>query len=362
MTALESIREEVVKANLRARGNSLIRRKSRSPSKPAAKWTASARVAGSKGIALSIVLSTLGCSHARGDTGGCTMCSYLLDGSGTSPTADQLVEQVRNALNELDGKNGPFSVKIYTSGSFLDSSEVPEKARIQILELIGAIDEVREVVLETRPEYVTDAIMTEVRGLLGSRVVELGIGLETSNDAIRALCINKNFDYSEFKEAVETARKQSIGVRAYVLLKPPFLTESQAIEDVKHTIDEMLELEVTTISINPVNIQKNTLVEYLWNRRKYRPPWLWSVVEVLKHAADAAAAEKKTVNIVCDPAAAGKIRGTHNCPKCDAMVISAIRSFSLDNQPKVLDALDCDCKALWRHTCIHEDVSQLVHR
>lgn len=360
--SIKAVTDEIVKANLHARGRSLEGRKSRSPNRPAAKWTAEAKVAGSRGIALSIVLSTLGCSHARGETGGCTMCSYLLDGTSKPPSSEELIEQVQHALRDLEGKDGPFSVKMYTSGSFLDSAEVPDHARKEILRRIAAIDDVREVVLETRPEYVTDEIMRDTRALLGSRKVELGIGLESSSDRVRALCINKNFDYSAFKSAVEIAHKHTVGVRAYVLLKPPFMTEAQAIRDVKRTIDDLVTLGVSTISINPVNIQKNTLVEYLWNRRKYRPPWLWSVVEVLKYANKTSIAGKKTISIVCDPAAAGKNRGTHNCSKCDADVINAIRSFSLDGLPAVLDGLNCDCRALWNHTLVHEDISLLVHR
>ncbi|MGQ4910778.1 MAG: archaeosine biosynthesis radical SAM protein RaSEA [Candidatus Thorarchaeota archaeon] len=358
MSTTQKIQDEILKASVRARGRSVEHRKTRDPRRPAAKWVAEARVAGVKGNALSIVLSTIGCSHARGDSGGCTMCSYLLDGTSKSPTPEELIDQFKSALRELDGIDGPHSVKIYTSGSFFDPDEIPETARREILSIISGLNEVQEVILETRPEYVTDSVMAEVRGVLGDRAIELGIGLESSSDLVRTVCVNKQFEYDEFRASVETARRHDIGVRAYVLLKPPFLTENEAIVDVKRTIDDLVALKVATISVNPVNVQRNTLVEHLWNRRRYRPPWLWSVVEVLQYAHKVS---KGDINIVCDPAAAGKIRGTHNCSKCDKAVVDAIRRFSLDGNPRVFAHLSCDCKSLWKHTLEHEGISLLVH-
>jgi len=69
-----------------------------------------------------------------------------------------------------------------------------------------------------------------------------------------------------------------------------------------------------------MTIHKRTLVERLWKLGAYRPPWLWSAVEILKNA---------DAEIICDLVAAGKIRGPHNCFKCDNQVAKEIREFSL---------------------------------
>ena len=173
------------------------------------------------------------------------------------------------------------------------------------------------------------------------------------------MCINKNFDLHAFKEVLKTSRSYNIGIRAYVLLKPPLLTERDALLDALSTIQEAKALGVTTVSLNPVNVQKNTLVERLWFRRKYRPAWLWTLIEILSKTR---ASVDSSINIVCDPVAAGKVRGVHNCGKCDGSIISAIRNFSLEQNPAIFSHLDCDCKQLWRHTLIHEDFAHLIHR
>ena len=356
---LDEMQELVKRTTVESRGVSVARRRAKNPNKPAAAWTIQARIGPKTGTALSIVLSTEGCAHARGSEGGCTMCSYLLDGTNVNPTSDEFVNQFVEAMKKVEKTPGPISVKIYTSGSFLDSNEIPIEARHRILTEIARDERIREVVLESRPEYVNDAILEEVRELLGNRSVELAMGLESSSYKIRSLCINKNFDFSAFKDAVDIGKKYNIGTRAYVLLKPPFLTERDAILDAQQTISDAISAGATTVSINPVNIQSNTLVESLWKKQNYRPPWLWSVVQVLQYAHDAA---KGIARVVCDPAAAGKKRGTHNCGKCDKSIINAIRQYSLNQNINAFDGLQCECKELWNYILTHEDVSLLVHR
>ena len=356
---LNEMQNLVKNASSMSRGVSVIKRRAKNPNKPAAAWTTQARIGTETGTALSIVLSTEGCAHARSSEGGCTMCSYLLDGTSMNPTSDEFLNQFLEAMRKLENATSPLSVKIYTSGSFLDTEEIPIEARNLILTEIANDARIKEVVLESRPEYVQDSILEEMRSLLGNRSIELAMGLESSSDLIRSLCINKNFDFAAFKEAVDIGEKYEIGTRAYVLLKPPFLTERDALLDAQKTISDAIDAGATTVSLNPVNVQSNTLVESLWKKQKYRPPWLWSVVAVLQYAHEAA---KGAANVVCDPVAPGKTRGTHNCGKCDASIVSAIRQFSLTQNVQTFDGLQCECRNLWNYTLTHEDVSLLVHR
>ncbi len=353
-----SIQEAIARASMDARQDSIKRRKSKDLSQPAAAWLSTTRIGGTDGTALSIVLATIGCSHARGISGGCTMCSYLLDGSETPPSGEQIIKQFQNAMSKLEKKQAPLSVKLYTSGSFLDPDEVPIPVREEILLLLAKDERVTEVVIESRPDYVTSKSMEALRRALGTRRVEIGIGLESSNDNIRRLCINKGFSKQDFMDATRVARENDIGVRAYVLLKPPFLSEKTALDDALQTVLDCERMGVTTVSVNPVNIQKHTLVERLWHRGEFRPPWLWSLVELLKRARKEI---DSNINIICDPVAVGKSRGVHNCGKCDNIIADSIKSFSLSQSVAVLDDLSCDCLLQWEHVIQHEEFSSLVH-
>jgi radical SAM enzyme (TIGR01210 family) len=356
---LNNIASIIRDSSLIARGRSISKRKTRDANKPSASWISESRIGSDLGKSLAIVLNTLGCSHARSDSGGCTMCSYLLDGSNSEITSSQLQQQFDHGYSALEGLEPPLSIKIYTSGSFLDVEEVPIESRDYMLKRIADDDRIKEVVLESRPEYITEGVVKRLRSILGEKRIELGVGLESINETVRQLCINKGFNNEDFVKSVEIARGENIGIRAYVLLKPPFLTERDAILDTKETIQRAVELGVTTISINPVNVQKMTLVEYLWKRDLYRPAWLWSLVEILLESRENIV---PSVNIVCDPVAGGKIRGIHNCGSCDKEILQAIREFSISQNPSKLSTLSCDCHDSWQHTLIHDDVTLQSNR
>ncbi len=353
MNELDSLRELVIDASLRARGHTLERRRRGDHGRPAAIWRADARIGRSIGTAISIVLRTRGCSHALGTFGGCTMCSYLLDGTSERVSSEDIVRQFESITAQLDGVGAPVSVKVYTSGSFLDPDEVPVDARDVILQYLSQDERVHEVVLESRPQYVTEEALTKLRAMLNGKRVEIGMGLESGNEMVRTVCINKGLSNDEFQRAVSVARQYGIGTRAYILVKPPFLTERDALIDSLRAAEAAVSMGATTISVNPVNIQRATLVEKMWQAGEYTPPWLWTVVELLILARTRIDTD---VNIVCDPVAAGKVRGTHNCGLCDNNVTAAIRKFSLDQDIVPLTHLTCECKALWRHLLQWEDL------
>jgi radical SAM enzyme (TIGR01210 family) len=129
-------------------------------------------------------------------------------------------------------------------------------------------------------------------------------------------------------------------VKAYLLQKPPYLTETEAVEDVVRSVREVRP-HADAISLNPCTVQKGTEVEHLWRLGAYRPPYLWSVLLALSRAG---------VEITCDPVGGGTPRGPHNCPSCDGELVRGIRDYSLSGDRSLLDALlaiDCTCKKEW---------------
>jgi len=136
-------------------------------------------------------------------------------------------------------------------------------------------------------------------------------------------------------------------VKAYLLLKPPQLSEGEALRDAIASA-RAARSHADILSLNLCNIQRNTYVERLWERGEYRPPWLWSALEVLKSVEGP---------IVCDPVGAGTRRGPHNCGECDAAVAEAIRAHALAQDKSALDRLDCRCKETWRELNDLEELS-----
>lgn len=254
------------------------------------------------------------------------MCGYWSESRAVS---DKILKE---ELNQVIEKIEDVSIlKIFTSGSFLDEKEIPAELRRYFIDRIKERG-VKKLIIESRPEFVEREKLKDFEGL----ELEVGIGLETADDSIRENCINKGFNFLDFIKSAEIIKREGFRVKCYLLLKPPFLSESEAIEDLVKS-SEKLKGHVDVISINLMNIQKATIVEKLWERGLYRPPWLWSAVEVLKNI---------QTEVICDPVAGGKIRGPHNCGRCDKDVVSALRLFSLTQDKGVLD-LDCECKKIW---------------
>ena len=292
---------------------------------------------------LTIVLNTGGCRWAR--AGGCTMCGYVaesVDGGTVPPAA--LADQVEAALaHERDHADEPCElVKIYTSGSFLDEREVPAESRRLIAETFADRE---RIVVESLPDFVAAPKLADLldRGL----AVDVAVGLETATDRVRHDCVNKYFEFDEFVAASEAAAAVGAGVKAYLLMKPPFLSESAALTDMIDSVRRCAE-HCHTVSMNPCNVQRYTMVDELHYRGGYRPPWLWSVVEVLRETADADAI------VVSDPVGGGEERGAHNCGDCDERVLNAIEDFDLRQDPTVFDQVACECEGVWETVLAEE--------
>jgi radical SAM enzyme (TIGR01210 family) len=293
-------------------------------------WTEKDLLDGKVVDALVVIFRTRGCYWAR--KSGCSMCGYVNDVAGEVGEAD-LRHQLDRVLESYADQ--PF-VKIYTSGNFFDPYEVPPPVRRAILKAFG--ERADKVLVETLAHLVRREDLEEAVGLCPR--LEIALGLESADDDVLRHAVNKYWGLKDHARAYALAHEAGATVKTYLLIKPPFLTERGAIEDAVasgHLADPYSD----TISFNPLNVPRNTLVEALWRRGEYRPPWLWSVVEVLRRCTDLQAQVK------CHPTGGGKRRGAHNCGRCDRAVLEAIEARSL-NLRDDLDGLACDCEDAWR--------------
>ncbi len=278
-----------------------------------------------------IIFKTKGCSWAL--ESGCSMCGYFNDSAWTDITEQDLLSQFENAIGKYNDQ--PF-VKIFTSGSFLDDKEIPKKVRNKILKKL--YETADKVSVESRPEYITQKNLSQIKDLYKNKTFEIGVGLETADDKIREQIINKGFTFQDYKKAADTMKKNNVKLKTYILIKPPFLSEKQAINDAIESVEKIKNM-TDIVSFNPVNIQRNTMVNYLWKRNMYRPPWLFSILEILKKSKELA--EDKRIK--CDIVAGGKSRGAHNCKNCDSQFLKAISDFSLTQDTRLLENLSCNC-------------------
>ena len=303
-------------------------------------WVEAEAIGSERVRAFVLILRTRGCYWA--DVKGCSMCGYSKDTLGRSATPDELAEQLARALSRYAGE--PY-VKVYTSGSFLDDREVDPASRTAMVSAFSG--RARRFLFETLPEFVEPERIAPLRDAFRGEL-EVALGLESTDPTVLGRFVNKGSPPSEYLAAAD--RLGALGVRrkAYLLLKPPYLTESEAVSDVERSIREAAP-HFDALSVNPVHIQNGTVVEWLYHRGRYRPPWLWSLVDVLRTGA----AARGSSRLVSFPTAGGLARGPHNCGSCDARVLAAIEEASLTQEFAGLDTLDCACREEWRATCTY---------
>src|SRR2546428_11865268 len=152
--------------------------------------------------------------------------------------------------------------------------------------------------------------------------LEIALGLESTNENVLKYAVNKVWGLKEHARAASIAHELGATVKTYLLIKPPFLTEREAIEDAVRSGHEA-DPYSNTVSFNPVNVQSRTIVDRLFRRGEYRPPWLWSVVEVLERTRHLKAHAKS------HPTAGGMLRGAHIRGISDRRGENEIEEFSL---------------------------------
>lgn len=301
-----------------------------------ASWSEKDVIDGEVCDAFVLILRTRGCAWARAS--GCSFCGYIGD-SSDEVTEAHLDEQLSAALERFRGQ--PF-FKIYTSGSFLDDEEVPPAFQRRVLEGLPARG-TRRLLVETLPRFATEE---KVGGLVdafkggGGSDVELALGLESATPSVLRHSVNKPARVEDFLEAAGTARRLGARVRMYVVIGPPLLSEGESLEDAVISARAVRDV-ANTVSFNPINVQRGTLVERLWRRGEFRPPWLWTVVEVLRRTADLGP------RVMSGPTGGGTPRGAHNCGRCDKRVMGAIERFSLSGETSDLDGVECPCRGQW---------------
>jgi radical SAM enzyme (TIGR01210 family) len=324
--------------NTAVRDSRKLDQRDEDPNAPSRVWSEEEVIDGETHEALTVILRTRGCTWAI--KGGCSMCGYINDSFVKKITADHLVNQFDEALSQFGDHT---VIKLYTSGSFLDDTEVHEDAQRRILDMVP--DQVVRFQTEAQAHHVTEAKMDDLRHRLPDGCqFALGIGMEASTPEVLEYSVNNEFDVADYENAARVAEDYEALLKCYVLVKPPFLTEREAIEEAVATgrrITGTPALEA--LSFNPISVHKNTLVERLWQDGDYSPPWLWSVAEVLQRVSEFA-----DTQIHSDVVAGGKPRGAHNCGECDDDVLRAIDAHKKTGDPAVFDRVECGCKEVWR--------------
>ena len=108
----------------------------------------------------------------------------------------------------------------------------------------------RTVIVENHPQLCGDDCLRFRDLLPADTEFEIAIGLETIHPDVLPR-LNKRMTLDDFTRAADFLRRGGIHVRAFILLRPPFLTEDEGIEWALRSIDFAILHGVRCCSIIP---------------------------------------------------------------------------------------------------------------
>ncbi|MCQ2971967.1 MAG: archaeosine biosynthesis radical SAM protein RaSEA [archaeon] len=348
---------EIEKLTKEIRNRSFERKKDKTPEQVAASWYNNDLKYSGIGKTLFCILPTPGCSWALGESGGCTMCSYVSDCTLELIDTETILRIFNEHYNRfpISEEEGKKAIKLFASGSFLNPYELPKDARDEMLTKLANEDNIDEIVVESRPEYVTEEVLDEIFNIIGDKLFEISMGLETSNDETRLKKINKGFTCQDFENAISIIKKArdkgyNVKAKAYIFVKPILISEAEAIEEAIETARYCEKVGVDRLSFCPATIHAGTLIERLWRKGAYQPPWIWSAVEIINTV-------RKEINLpaLLDTSGFGSRRGPYNCKKCNKELKHKIIECNLTQS---IIEHDCECKGQWMGEVNNSDMNK----
>lgn len=296
-----------------------------------------------------IVLRTNGCAYDR-DKKGCTMCDFMahaIPQSRLRVGEPHLVHQLCAGLATVRHDPAVAQVDLLTLGSFFHDLEVTPHARRSLLSTVAAMPQVKRIVVESRAPYVSPSVLTAARdSIRQDQRLELGLGIETSNTHVRNSILRKALNWADVGAAMQSCRDSDVDFLAYLLVKPPGLTEHEAVEDAVRSARDVVALATrigvaVRLAFEPVFVTSNTLLHTMFEQGRYVVGNLWTTVEVVKQCHGLA---PLFVGLSDEGLSAGRF--PRGCARCDGALRRALRAYNGSQQLCELN-LDCDaCRTL----------------
>ncbi|HOI58224.1 MULTISPECIES: archaeosine biosynthesis radical SAM protein RaSEA [unclassified Methanoculleus] len=310
---------------------------------------------------LIIFLRSTGCEWVE-KTGGCTMCGfYCATSRGREVSAAEYVAQFEHVMNTVDLGDYPI-VSIYNDGNIFNEREMPVAAIEKICSYINGYPNIKKVVVESRIDYSPDEHVQKMKKALNGRQLEVAFGFESADTQVMNLCINKGFSASNFDHFHSRMRGMGVLTKPLLLVKPPFLTEAEGINDILRTIAYCISRGIDYVDLEVMTVEKNTVVHELWKNNLYRPPWLWSLVDLLQRCQEQFGDH---AHIYVSPwnYSVESLDWARNCGKCDAEVTRAIERYNCRFDVGEFEGLDCSCRGEgWREAVLVEDSRTIPER
>jgi radical SAM enzyme (TIGR01210 family) len=203
----------------------------------------------------------------------CLMCDLWKNTTDISVPEGSIPAQIEWALSKMPRAK---HLKLYNSGSFFDERAIPEKDYAKIASLVEHFE---TVIVEAHPRLIGEKCL-RFRDMLKPEL-EVAIGLETVHPEVLQK-LNKQMTPQDFRNGVNFLSVNNIKSRAFILLRPPFMSESEGVYWAKRSLDFAFQSGIECCIVIPVR-PGNGAMDLLMKNGDFSLPKIPSLEEVLEY-------------------------------------------------------------------------------
>ena len=203
----------------------------------------------------------------------CLMCDLWKNTTDKPVNENSIPAQIEFALSKIPQTK---HLKLYNSGSFFDNRAIPVKDYKKIASLL---DHFETVTVESHPAFIDEKV--KLFGDLIKPKLQLALGLETVHPEVLP-SLNKKMTLDDFERSVKYLTDCKIPVRAFILLRPPFISEEEGIYWTKKSIDYAFKTGISSVTIIPVR-SGNGAMEFLSLENYFEQPVIESLENVIEY-------------------------------------------------------------------------------
>ena len=203
----------------------------------------------------------------------CAMCDLWRHTLAETVPVGAIPLQIEYALSRLAPAR---QIKLYNSGSFFDPRAIPPDDYDAIAALVHGFE---RVIVESHPSLLGDRCTT-FQELIGTKL-EVAMGLETAHP-VALEKLNKRMTLDQFAAGAKWLEANSIALRTFILVQPPFIAPAEAALWATRSIDFALRCQATAVTLIPTRAT-NGSVEQLAIEGEFTSPDLAAVEVALSY-------------------------------------------------------------------------------
>jgi radical SAM enzyme (TIGR01210 family) len=256
-------------------------------------------------------------------------------------TGQHLIKQF-DASFERDDISQYEMVTLFCNGNFFNDQEIPAEVRSHMFRRCRDAG-VKYVTVESLPQFITPARVAQAKEDLGEAVMTVFIGFQSSNDIIRNVAVNTTCTREAFEAAHRLLDSYGYHVASFLMVKPPFVTEAEAVDDVVSSVEYLASIGVKYATLCPMRVAPLTVAERMYQRGLYRPAKIWSTVDALRrtHWIEGVTVMVNTTELKSEMNTDSVC--VDECPHCTPVIIDAIERYLFTRDWATLFEFDTGC-------------------